>query len=132
MNIEFYTKIFLKAADLPVDDVLIREHIHLWWKNTRNKEGEGLRLTKEGFEMLEEIDLKLYEIPFHDKLKFTTQILIFLDQFIDCPYYITPKCIYVTNEKKAVELTMLSGDIRKYGLAKAATRLKEKSVNIKK
>lgn len=82
--------------------------------------------------MLEEIGLKLYEIPFHDKLKFTTQILIFLDQFINCPYYITPKCIYVTNEKKAVELTMLSGDIRKYGLTKAATRLKEKSVNIKK
>lgn len=127
MNIEFYTKIFIKAQGNSVTDVAVHENLHAWWKNTRKKDRAGLRLTDEGFQMLKDIDLKLYEIPFHDKLKFTTQIVIFLDQFIDCPYYVTEKFIYVTNEKKAVELTMLSGDIRRYGLIKAASRLKEKT-----
>ena len=117
---------------MPVTDETVAEHIHIWWKNTRKKDRSGLRLTDEGFEMLETIDLKMYEIPFHDKLKFTTQVLIFLDQFIDCPYYVTNKCIFVTSERKAVELTMFSGDIRKFGLAKAATKLQEKNKELKK
>jgi hypothetical protein len=54
----------------------------------------------------------------------TTQVIIFLDQFIDCPYYLTNRSIIVTNEKKAVELTLFSGDLRKYGLTKAMTRSK--------
>jgi hypothetical protein len=52
----------------------------------------------------------------------TTQIIIFLDKFIDCPYYLTKDGILVTNEKKAVELALFSGDVRKYGLNKALTR----------
>jgi len=56
----------------------------------------------------------------------TTQVIIFLDQFIDCPYYLTNRSITVTNEKKAVELSLFSGDLRKYGLVKAMKR-QEKS-----
>jgi len=55
----------------------------------------------------------------------TTQVIIFLDKFIDCPYYLTQKAIHVLGEKKAVELTLFSGDIRKYGLNKAMTRSKK-------
>jgi hypothetical protein len=52
----------------------------------------------------------------------TTQTIIFLDQFIDCPYFLTNKNVTVTNERKAVELTLFSGDIRKYGMSKALKR----------
>jgi len=58
----------------------------------------------------------------------TTQVIIFLDQFIDCPYYFTNRSIFVTSEKKAVELTLFSGDLRKYGITKAMNR-DEKNAN---
>jgi len=57
----------------------------------------------------------------------TTQVIIFLDKFIDCPYYLTNRSITVTNEKKAVELTLFSGDLRKYGLTKAMSRNKDEN-----
>ena len=120
MNSETYTKIFLKANNIAVNGPTIKEHHHLWFKNTRHREHTGgLRLTEEGFNMCRDIDLKLYEIPFYDKLRLTTQVLIFLDKFIDCPYFVTDKSVYVSGEKKAVELTMFSGNILKYGLIKA-------------
>jgi hypothetical protein len=48
-----------------------------------------------------------------------------MDNFIDCPYYLGSKGIIVTNEKKAMELHLFSGDIRKYGLTKALGRHKK-------
>ena len=53
----------------------------------------------------------------------TTQTIIFLDKYIDCPYYLADDGMIVTNEKKAMELMLFSGDIRKYGLNKALSRL---------
>ena len=39
--------------------------------------------------------------------------------------YIGNRSIIVTNEKKAVELSLFSGDLRKYGLTKAMSRTKK-------
>jgi hypothetical protein len=50
-----------------------------------------------------------------------------MDTFIDCPYYLAQYGIIVTDEKKAMELHLFSGDIRKYGLTKALTRQKKDS-----
>ena len=58
-------------------------------------------------------------------LVMTTQTIIFLDKFINCPYYLTPKGIHVTDEKKSMELHLFSGDLRKYGLVKAIERQKK-------
>jgi hypothetical protein len=96
----------------------------LWWKNTREKTEGGLRLTEEGFDILSQLDIETYDIPYPPDMPMTTQVVIFLDKFINCPYYITNRSIVVTNEKKAVELTLFSGDIRKYGLVKALSRSK--------
>jgi hypothetical protein len=57
----------------------------------------------------------------------TINTLIWMDNFIDCPYYITPYSIIVTNERKAMELHLFSGDIRKYGLTKALKRQEKPS-----
>jgi hypothetical protein len=94
----------------------------LWWKNTRNKLVGGLRLTDAGYEVLQQIDVETYDIPYPPDMPLTTQVIIFLDQFITCPYYLANRSIIVTDQKKAVELTLFSGDVRKYGLTKAMKR----------
>ena len=119
---ETYTKIFLKELGKSYNDLAVKEFMPIWWQNNRNKDTGGLRLTEAGFDILTEIDLATYDIPYPRDMPLTTQVIIFLDQFIDCPYYLTNRSITVTNEKKAVELTLFAGDLRKYGLTKAMTR----------
>ena len=123
---EAYTKIFLKEQGKSANEVTIRESMPLWWKNTRDKGASGLRLTEAGFDLINQIDLATYDVPYPKDMPLTTQVIIFLDKFIDCPYYISPRSIIVTNEKKAVELSLFSGDLRKYGLTKAMSRTVEK------
>jgi len=119
---ETYTKIFLKELGQSYNELAVKEHMPLWWYNTRYKDEGGLRLTEAGMDVLTQIELATYDIPFPADMPFTTQVIIFLDKFIDCPYYIGPKGIQVTHQKKAVELTLFSGDMRKYGLSKALSR----------
>ena len=57
------------------------------------------------------------------EFKLTTQVIIFLDKYINCPYFLAEDGIIVANERKAMELMLFSGDIRKYGLNKAISRL---------
>ena len=122
---ETYTKVFLQELGKSTNDSVVQEYMPIWWQNNRSKGTGGLRLTDTGYEVLQEIDLAIYDIPFARDMPLTTQVIIFLDQFIDCPYYLTDKSITVTNEKKAVELTLFSGDLRKYGITKALTRQKK-------
>ena len=119
---EVYTKIFLKQANIALGDNTLKEYMPQWWKNTR-KSG-GLRLTDEGFEFItEKLQVQTYQVPFPIDFTLTTQVIIFLDKYIDCPYYLADDGIVVTNERKAMELMLFSGDIRKYGLNKAISRL---------
>jgi hypothetical protein len=119
---EVYTKIFLKELGKTTNEVAVKEHLPLWWQNTRSKGKSGLRLTDAGYEVLCDIDIETYDVPYPRDMPITTQVIIYLDQFIDCPYYITPRSIIVTDQKKAVELTLFNGDLRKYGITKAMKR----------
>ena len=125
MNKRVYTKIFLKQLGQAVTEENVKAMIPIWWFNTRDKDTGGLRLTDEGIEMLKKVNITCYDIPYPMDMPLTTQVIIFLDQFIDCPYYLTNRAITVTNEKKAVELGLFSGDLRKYGLTKALNRAKK-------
>ena len=123
---ETYTKVFLKQANIAISDSSMAEYMPKWWQHTRGKETGGLRLTEEGMLFLmEKIELATYEVPFPQDFKITTQVIIFLDKFIDCPYFLTNRSITVTDEKKALELHLFSGDVRKYGLNKALKRTDE-------
>jgi len=122
---ETYTKLFLKELGKSVNEITVAEYMPIWWKNSRSKGNGGLRLTETGFDVLTEIDLTTYDVPYPKDMPLTAQVIIYLDQFIDCPYYLTNRSITVTNEKKAVELTLFSGDLRKYGLTKAMSRSKK-------
>ena len=123
---ETYTKIFLKQANIAITDATVKEYMPLWWQNTRAKEEGGLRLTDAGYEFIKEkLNLTTYDVPYPADFEFTTQVLIFMDNFIDCPYYLGRRELVVTNERKAMELHLFSGDIRKYGLNKALSRQKD-------
>jgi hypothetical protein len=126
-NKTVYTKIFLKELGQSTSEQNVKASMPLWWYNTRQKETGGLRLTDTGFEIINKIELATYDIPYPRDMPMTTQVIIFLDKFIDCPYYLTNRSITVTNEKKAVELTLFSGDLRKYGLTKAMSRNKDEN-----
>jgi|TARA_B100001013_G_scaffold165092_1_gene98828 hypothetical protein len=130
MNLkETYTKVFLKQAGISINESTLKEYMPKWWQNTRAKKTGGLRLTEDGFAFTTEtLELANYEVPFPDNFKVTTQIVIFLDKFIDCPYYLTNRSVSVLNEKKALELHLFSGDVRKYGLNKALKRTND-SIN---
>ena len=117
---ETYTKIFLKAKDKSIDPANVKLHLYKWWQSHRNKEVGGLRLSEEGFEfLLNELELKSYEIPFTEPIDLSPQTIIFFDRNMDSPYYLTDQSITVFSEKKSFELYMFSDDIRKYGLVKA-------------
>ena len=125
---ETYTKIFLKQADKTITESALKEYMPQWWQNTRAKDEGGLRLTDEGFRFIkEDLDLQTYDVPYPPDFEFTTQTIIFLDKFITCPYYLGRKELVVTDEKKALELHLFSGDIRKYGLVKAMKRQQKDS-----
>ena len=123
---ENYTKIFLKTANKSIDEATVKQHISIWWQNTRSKDTGGLRLTEAGYNFItEELKLQTYQVPYPKDFNFTTNVIIWMDQFIDCPYYLGKQGIVVTNEKKAMELHLFSGDVRKYGLIKAMNRQKD-------
>ena len=118
-----YTQVFLQAANLQADADTVKKHKSIWWWNFRNKETGGLRLTEEAVTFIEEhAKIKTYKINFPDEFAITPQILIWLDNFIDSPFYITKKYIVVLKEKAAFELYLFSGDIRKLGYNKALSK----------
>ena len=121
---ETYTKIFLKNANIAIGQNTLKEYMPMWWKNSRSKNFGGLSLTDEGITFIKDkLQLQTYDVPFPNDFTLTTQVIIFLDKYLDTPYYLADDGVIVTNEKKAMELMLFSGDIRKYGLNKALSRL---------
>ena len=120
---ESYTKVFLKSLEQSVNEISLRSAMAEWWRNPRSKDTGGMRLTEEGYRMMtEDLDISFFEVPYAPNLHFTTQIIIWLDNFIDCPYYLGKHSMFVTDEKKALELHLFSGDMKKYGISKALNR----------
>jgi len=126
-----YTRVFLQAADQDADLETVKKYKSLWWWNFRSKDSGGLRLTEEAMTFIQEdAKIKTYKIEFPKEFAFTPQVLVWLDNFIDSPFYITKKFIVVLKEKAAFELYLFSGDIRKLGYNKAlAKRLSQESVS---
>ena len=120
---------FLRAANQPYDAESIKKVRTLWWYSTRDKAQGGLRLTDMGLQfVVEQSDIKTYQIKLPKEFSLTAQVVIWLDQFIDSPFHITKKEITVLSEKAAFELYLFSGDVRKMGHSKAmAKRLNQNS-----
>jgi len=112
------TKYVAEQSNLSTDDKSIRKLISQWWINPRQKVKGGLRLSDDGFARLT-TQFKSYKVKFDEPVDYTNQLIIRLDNFIDCPWYLTKKEIYVFNDKMAVQLVLFSGNIAKFSTAKA-------------
>ena len=118
-----YTEAFLKAAGQDPNSDDIKKFRAIWWWNVRGKNEGGLRLTEQAIEFIEkEAEIKTYKIEFPKEFSFTSQVLLWLDKFIESPYYITKRHIIVMREKAAFELYLFSGDVRKMGHTKALAK----------
>jgi len=118
-----YTTVFLKAAGQEPNKDTIKKFRTVWWQNVRNKSKGGLRLTSEALNFIEKYSqIKTYKIDLPRELVITPQILIWLDQYIDSPYFVTDKYITVMREKSAFELYLFHGDIRKLGYTKTIAK----------
>lgn len=102
-----------------------------WWMNPRNKPVGGLRLTSIGYEALKKLDVEEYNIQLHDSTQFTNQLFLWLDNFIDSPFYLTKDEIRVFDSSIAVQLILFSGNIQKFGLARAKSVALKKEINPK-
>lgn len=124
-----YTRVFLEAAGLNVDPITLKKYKSIWWWNIRNKDSGGLRMTEEALNFIEEYaKIKTYKIEFPKEFSFTPQVLVWLDNFIDSPFFVNKKHIVVMKEKAAFELYLFSGDVRKMGHSKAlAKRVSQES-----
>ncbi len=114
------TKYILQSMGLDPSDERVRKTIPTWWYSTRQKERGGLRLTDQGFEAFQKAGIKEYCVRFENPIQFTNQLIVWLDQLIDSPFYLRNKEIYVFDEKMAVQLVLFSGNIQKYATAKAS------------
>jgi hypothetical protein len=114
------TKIFLQQWGKSIDEANFKIFSRKWWQSTRTGKQTAFRLSDEGFEFLEtELELRSYEIPFTEPIELSPQTIVFLERYIDCPYYLTKESITVFSERKSFELMLFSDDIRKFGLIKA-------------
>lgn len=114
------TKIFLQQWGKSTDDANLNIYSHKWWQSNRVGKQTAFRLSEEGFDFLKtELDLQSFEVPFTEPIELSPQTIIFLERYIDCPYFLTVESITVFSEKKSFELYLFSDDIRKFGLVKA-------------
>lgn len=114
------TRIFLQQWGKSTDDANVNLYSHQWWQSNRVNKQTAFRLSEAGYMFLiSELELKEYEIPFTEPIELSPQTIIFLERYIDCPYFLTNQSITVFSEKKSFELYLFSDDIRKFGLIKA-------------
>jgi hypothetical protein len=124
MNIkDTYTKVFVQAANQFCDNTTIKNLRSKWWTSTRCKDAGGLRITTECLEYIQtNSQIKTYKVDLPRDLVIGPQILIWLDQFLQCPYHLEKKSITVLTEKAAFELYLFSGDVRKMTSSKAMAK----------
>lgn len=108
------TNFIIKKLSLPSDEKNFKKFLFLWWRNIRIKDNGGLGLTEEGFNTLSKCDIKSYKIIFPKTIVCNNNLIVKLDHYIKCPYYISRSCIYVFNETTAVHLILLGGDLYKF------------------
>lgn len=103
----------MKELGLDISPKNLKAFIRLWWQNPRQKNKGGYWLTPLGFEAFQKADIKSYRIAFENPIEIMeNKFIIWLDNAIECPFYLNKKEIYVFGEKTAVQMMLFSGDLR--------------------
>ena len=113
------TRVVLESQGLEPTDKRVRQTIPTWWVSSRKKNSGGLRLTEQGFDCLTKADIKSHRIKFEHPMTVNNQLLIYLDRFIECPWYANNREIFVFNDKMAVQLVLFEGNIEHFVRIKA-------------
>lgn len=100
-----------------------------FWVNPRQKDLGGLRLTEDGYNWMKEADIKDYQIDIPNGIFWSNQLIIWLDQYIESPFFLTSKSIFVFNERMAIQLVLFSGNVAKFGLTKAKAVARKQQEN---
>lgn len=130
MNQKFeLTRLVLEHFGKDTSEQNIKKYIPGLWVNPRQKSKGGLRLTPAGLEALQTIGLKHYEIKIDDEIYWTNDFIIWLDQNIECPFYVTNRKIWVFGERLAVQLVLFSGNIQKFYRAKKKSKLNQETID---
>lgn len=89
--------------------------VHALWQNPRTKDKGGLRLTEKGFDFLGKAGIKYHDIRLEEQeINVDNKFILWLDNYFDCPFYLTRKKIYIFNDKMAIQMVLFSGDLQKF------------------
>ena len=123
------TRYVLKSLGKSHDDKYVKDMLPRFWVNPRQKDLGGLRLTEDGYNWMKEADIKDYQIDIPNGIFWSNQLIIWLDQYIESPFFLTSKSIFVFNERMAIQLVLFSGNVAKFGLTKAKAVARKQQEN---
>lgn len=116
----------MNKLGLEISPKTIKIQTRNWWRSLRQKDKGGLWLTEQGFDALTQADIKSYQIKFEQPIySFENKFIIWLDNSMECPFFLTNKEIYVFGEKTAIQLILFSGNLKLW--QNANTRNREKT-----
>jgi hypothetical protein len=117
---DFSEKIY---SQLHVKPNTLAKFKNAFWSNPRDKEEGGWGITEYGHKVLQSVNIKCYPIDLASDIVITNQVLIWMDRFLDGPWYWeNKKTLHCYKEKTAFQLILFSGDLHKYGWSKAESK----------
>jgi len=116
-----YTTAFLLANAIVHDTEQFKKLKLAIWFNPRPTD-RSYRLTNYGLDLIISGEINTFKVKFPEEFDLTPQVLIWLDKYLDSPYYVNRKFIIVLTELAAFELYLYSGDIKKFGHSRALSR----------
>lgn len=108
------TQYVLEQLNMPSDLSSVKNAIPQLWCSIRVNQTNGFRLTDYGYACMIQSNIKSHKIAVDPSVKWTSQMLIWMDRYFDCPFFIQKNHIYLFGERTAVQLTLFSGDITKF------------------
>lgn len=97
-----------------------------FWQNPRPKSEGGWRLSEFGYMILKELEYKEYPINIPKETILTGQTVLYMDKYLDGPWFLENKTIHFFKEKTAFQMILFEGDVNNFG------RSREKSTKIGK
>jgi len=116
--------LLMSGEDTSADNV--KKNLKIFWKNPRLNGVRSMALTKLGYQFMEP-HLKFYTIELTDAPEELIRNIIWLDKYLDCPFFLENKRIRLTRERTAVMLMLYGGDLNRFvfNLSKIANKVEE-------